>query len=152
LGKMKKIIVGLLFLLYSLTALAGLTDDWWVVATVHSFHTNRTAGYNENNFGIGLEKKLTENLTFGFGEYRNSIWNNSTYIGFMYTPFHLWGLKAGAMMGLINGYSSDVNAYSPLLIPALVYEKNKWGINAIFVPPITSVDSGVVGFQVKYKW
>lgn len=137
----------LALMLFATYASAG---ELWLDVPVASYHTDRSKNYNETNYGLGLEYRLNEEVSLGVGRYYNSIRSWSNYIGATYTPFSLGPVKLGVVGGIINGYDSFGGGYFPVIIPTAVIEGKRMGINIVAAPPIKD-NSGVIGFQLKFK-
>lgn len=79
-----------------------------------SYHSNRAANYNEQNYGVGIRHYVDTAKPFSYatvGTYTNSERNTSTYVGIGWE----WAVsvaKVGVSTGLITGYSTaDVIPY-----------------------------------------
>jgi hypothetical protein len=111
----------------------------YAVATLTSYHFDRDAGYNERNFGLGLER------SFGDASVSAGYWNNSrsktTLYGlFGYTPWHLGPVKLGAAVGGVTGYNCGAH-----VCPAgALLVQNDW-----FNLAVTPV---AVALQVKWRF
>lgn len=121
----------------------------WLVLTVGSRHHKR--GYNEHNWGLGIEAPMSERTRFLAGYYQNSFDRRTIYAGagwcaFKAPDFLISGadLCLGGMAGMFSGYDRK-----PVFLaaPVISYEyKNKIGLN---IGPILPT---VVGFQVKARF
>lgn len=120
---------------------ADPAGDDWLVLTVGSRHSSR--GYNEHNWGLGIEHGFNDNWRGVFGTYRNSYYRQTVYVGAMYQPWRVLGWRVGGATFLASGYDRR-----PVLIPfpSLSYEQKDWGLN---LGPILPT---VVGFQVKFRY
>lgn len=126
-------------------------EGLWLTAAAKSFHMDRSAHYNEHNYGVGLEYQFNSDLAVVAGEYKNSFFNKSKYFGVLFTPFSAGPFKAGVLAGEITGYIlKDPRAYGPVVIPTIVWEGKRVGVNMVFVPPVGN-GTGVFGFQLKVK-
>lgn len=142
------VIVGLVLLLLAVNAMA--CD--YATMFVRSYHFDRNPEYNENNLGLGCEAVLSDNWRAAAGVYRNTHYKTSGYAGAAYTPLSAGNWKFGAFVGLITGYGKPVI----LPLPLVSYERDRWGLNLLIVPPTKKTvdgktEGGVVGFQVKWK-
>lgn len=127
-------------------------DGLWLTAAVRSYHMDRSAHYNEHNYGLGLEYQLNRDIALVAGEYKNSFYNKSTYYGVLYTPFSAGPFKAGVMAGEISGYVLQTpRKYGLIVVPTIVWEGERFGANVIFVPPLGN-GTGVFGLQLKAKF
>src|SRR5258708_8867969 len=121
------------------------------IATLKSYHEDRSHGYNEHNLGVGLQLQVHEDLAFMAGEYKNSFFHQSNYIGIMYTPFHRDNWSMGGLLGDVTGYDPD-NLKRPqwAAVPLVVYKQDGWLVNVPFVPPLRK--QGIVAVQVGLKF
>lgn len=144
----------LLVLLLAVCGGASAGDDrqTWGVATVGSYHFDRSHGYCENNFGLGLEHG-TSSVRFIAGTYMNSFCRSSNYLGVIVSPLEFQALGAsvrlGAAIGGVTGYYAKRAAFGA--VPIIGIERGGYGANIMFVPPIGGV-SGVVGLQFKARF
>lgn len=109
--------------------------ETWVSVMGASYHTDREAGYNEKNPGVGIEQG-DKNLRAVLGYYRNSLNRDTFYLGVSNTPIHIGGFNFGYTAGLASGYPNQ----APLFAGALVtYERNGYGANLIAAPAMPGV-------------
>lgn len=106
-----------------------------LVLHVASYHRNREAGYNEENYGIGIRAN-----GIAAGVYRNSIRKTSVYAGFAAQLFEYQGLSFTVLGGLVTGYEHKVSA---MLVPEVGWRRNGYGVLMNYVPE-TSLTSEVV--------
>ena len=120
------------------TSAAG--DDW-LVFTIGSRHHKR--GYNEHNWGVGIEHGVTDNWRAVAGTYRNSFYRQTLYAGAIYLPLRVGDWRVGAAASLVSGYVQH-----PVLVafPFISYEQKDWGLN--FGPILPTV----VGIQFKLRY
>ena len=114
-------------------------DDWLVV-TIGSRHHKR--GYNEHNWGAGIEHGINEDWRAIAGIYRNSFYRSTVYAGATYHPLRFGDWHAGGAIFLASGYERR-----PVVLPfpSVSYEQKNWGLN--FGPILPTV----IGVQVKFK-
>ena len=151
---LRNVLIGLIFgiVIGMIACPRAKAVEVYSVTTVRSYHTDRSAGYNENNLGVGLEVKLNSTWAVVGGEYKNSFRNISHYYGLAITPFDSGHWHAGILVATVSGYdSSDIHTFQPVIIPLVTYERNNWGINSVIAPPLFG-RSGVAGFQLKFKF
>jgi len=135
----------------------------WVVATVGSYHFDRTNEHNERNLGIGIEQDIARDTRFVAGRVKNSEWHYSNYLGAAFDPIRITEhLRFGAMVGVINGYSNEVrwtadkgsndshDAYFPIIVPRASYEISSVGGNLLYMP--RSQNRGVLVLQLKFMF
>lgn len=127
-------------------------EGLWLTMAVKSYHMDRSAGYNEKNYGVGLEYQFNPDISVVAGEYKNSFFNKSTYYGVLYTPFVAGPVKVGILAGEISGYIlKDPRAYGPIAVPTIVWEGERFGANLVVVPPMGN-GTGVFGLQLKVRF
>lgn len=152
-----KTLAKILLLLLAVAALAvplssiadetGITPerDTWLVVTVGSRHHKR--GYNEHNWGLGLEHGVSEYWRLVVGTYKNSFYRDTIYLGAMYTPFSFAAAGGTVRLGGAVLYASGYEPQPVVLpFPMIAYEQKHWGLN---VGPILPT---VVGFQLKLRY
>jgi hypothetical protein len=130
--------------------MSGRASDW-ATATVRSYHMERK-GYEEQNYGLGVETEVTQRLRLALGFYRNSERRDSVYGAVVYCPVSVrWGNWRGCgMAGGVTGYNDTV---APLAGAVLSYEGKVWGANLLILPNKRGdFTEGVLAFQVKHKW
>lgn len=121
---------------------AAAHAETWVSVMGASYHTDRAAGYNETNPGIGIEQG-DANLRAVLGYYRNSLSRDTFYLGLSHTPIRIGGIGIGYTAGLASGYPNQ----APLFVGALVsYERSGYGVNLIAAPALP----GTV-FTIQFK-
>ena len=116
----------------------------WATFTVGSRHHKR--GYNEHNYGFGLEAGFAPRWRAVGGWYRNSFYRRSIYYGVGYCAAH-YDVAGGHLCFDLNAWM--VSGYEdkplPVVFPALTYERGRFGIN---IGPILPT---IVGLQLKCK-
>jgi hypothetical protein len=123
----------------------------WVNIGGISHHFDRSKNFNENNFGIGIEYELNEDVAFAVGRYKNSIRNTSHYAAIAYTPLHLGNFSLGVAAGTVDGYYFNNGGFIPMAMPMASYETKHFGVNAMFVPKMKDISS-VVALQFKERF
>jgi hypothetical protein len=123
----------------------------WVNFGGVSYHFDRDRGFNEKNFGIGLEYEFNKDWSLAVGQYRNSIDRTSHYAAVTYTPFHAGNFSFGAAAGTVDGYYFRNGGFIPMAMPMATYETKHFGLNALYVPKMKDISS-VVGLQFKVKF
>lgn len=134
----------------SLPAIAQDNSLWLNVGAV-SKHFDESRGYNENNQGLGLEYRLSQNTSILGGVYYNSLRHNTSYLSVNYQPFHYGGWKLGAAIGFMDGYPALANGGAFFAaIPMLSYEGSRFGVNLGAIPTTPQVQ-GMVMAQLKIR-
>jgi hypothetical protein len=155
-------ILSFLLLLNLKTAFAEESAEWglssskyWISTGFLSYHTNRKAGYNEKNTGVGFEYQLNEESGLALGHYRNSVRRQTTYVQYVYTPFRIGNVRIGGAVGLVNGYPLLRDGkFAPALLPVVsttfkVFDRNV-GFNTVYIPSIVPNVDGALAFQFKF--
>jgi len=95
-----------------------------------SYHVNRAANYNEENYGFGVRHYVDDKYTYDYltaGTYDNSEDNTSNYLGIGFEwPVGIFTL--GIKAGVITGYS--LGSVLPFVVPVIKYKN----IGLVFAP------------------
>lgn len=125
----------------------------WLQTGFMSYHLDRQQtherNFREQNYGIGLEHKLSENSSLSVGYYRNSIDKDSFYAAYAYQPLKAGPVKIGAMAGVVTGYPLNNGGPIPMVLPLASIEGKRMGVNLTYVPKLKDVSS-VVALQFKF--
>ena len=117
----------------------------WVSVTVGSYHANRDRGYNEFNYGVGIERDLPwDKWRFAGGFYRNSYDRTTWYTLGVREVLTYGNWKLGVAAGGVTGYTSG--RVDSIVAPILAWEGKRYGVNVFPLTP------SVVGFQFKAKF
>lgn len=137
-------------LLISTTAYAG---DYWGTVTLASYHVNPLRdGYNEKNFGAGVEYQDGDLLVTA-GGYRNSFNRNSAYAMIGGLPINFGPFRIGGVVGLVNGYPRMNNGgIVPAAAGVIALEGEQAGVNLIIIPGIKEKTPLTIAVQVKVKF
>ena len=131
---LRGVLVGWVSLLIGIAAvglLAKALSQTYAVATITSWHFDREKDYNENNLGLGLEHRLSENWSVSTGFFRNSFYRNTNYLFAGYTPIEISGWRAGVVMGGVTGYEEGM---SPWFTGVATRDFGRIGINIVLSP------------------
>jgi hypothetical protein len=140
--------------------------DWcssglWVDAMIGSLHVNPQSEVEGFNPGLGVECWISPGWAVTAGGFRNSLRRGSWYGGGIWAPeFAHWGfVRLAAMAGIISGYNYDGwgfgpnHSIGPVVVPVVMVEYRRVGVNFILVPPIPSSDLPfTVGFQLRVRF
>jgi hypothetical protein len=129
----------------------SIAGDTWIASSVTSYHFDRSAGYNERNWGVGIERGIAPDVRLIAGVYRNSLYRESTYAGASWTPFAAGPVRLGVLAGVVDGYKADHGRFVPIAMPLVTYEIGRAGANLIYLPHYKD-DGGVIGLQLKYRF
>jgi len=122
----------------------------WAVATLTSYHFDRSVEHNERNLGLGLERGTREaRLIAGF--YDNSNHHLSIYAGGALTPIQIGQAGLGLLAGMVNGYKPHERRFGPLVAPTLTFDVKDLGFNIVGAPRLLG-HKGVLALQVKGKF
>ena len=114
-------------------------DGVYGVATLRSYHFDRTPKRNENNLGLGLEIQKGD-WSGAVGYYNNSFERTTVYGLAGYTPYRICDWHVGATFGLASGYNL------PLFLAAVATRDfGRFGINIAASVPAVAV-------QVKWRF
>jgi hypothetical protein len=67
--------------------------------------------------------------------YENSYKRTAVLAAATYTPIHVFGLKAGGVLGIVSGYPEYNYHFGPVATGVVKYEGEKYGVNLIVLPP-----------------
>lgn len=132
----------------AMVAMQGRAETW-VVLNGLAQHLDR-GGYCNNHVtkGLGLEQNGWQ-----IGFYDNSNCQLSAYAAKSWLPLYLQfsdsRVRAGVIVGAVSGYA-DVPL--PAVGLAATYERERWGANLIFIPPMSESSVGVLWLQGKVRW
>lgn len=123
----------------------------WLNVGGFSRHFDRQSGHNENNLGLGLEYRTSDELSFMAGSYHNSVRKNTHYAAVNWQPWSMGSFKLGAAVGLMNGYPA-MNRGGTFFaaLPMATYEGRRFGVNIGLIPSMKDVDGAVI-LQFKMR-
>lgn len=127
----------------------AIASETSLVISGISYHFERAKKYNEQNFGLGLEHRLSENWRAGAGWYRNSFYRTSWYAGATYAPLAIGPVRLGMSLGVVTGYYKDPDRVLPMVVPTLSVEGGGWGANMVVMPPSKQTGGGGIAMQLK---
>ena len=118
-----------------------VTAETYVQVNGASVH-NRP-GFNEFNYGAGIEQTISKNWTIAGGWYRNSEYRSSTYGYARYSVYQdgPWDLGIGA--GVVTGYNSYKVA--PMAFPEVCYSY----LCAIAIPQVNSTGASALALHLR---
>jgi hypothetical protein len=139
-----------ILLIVAVGALGKAFSCDWLVASVASHHYGKGSDkdYEQRNWGLGCEHRLTKNLDFVAGFYRNSVRIDSTYVGVVYAPLRFEMLRFGLATILVSGYEREPIKAA---FPVASIEGRRMGANLLLVPQ-TSSNVGAIGLQLKVRF
>jgi len=127
------------------------TSQLWLNVGGFSRHFDRNRGFNEHNFGLGIEYRTSPSLSYMAGSYYNSVRKNTTYAAVNWQPWSVGSLKVGAAIGLMNGYPAmNSGGHFFAALPMASYEGRRFGVNLGLIPSIKNIDGAVI-LQFKVR-
>jgi hypothetical protein len=132
---MKKIILLFLLLMTNVQATTYLQ--------INGVSLHDSPGFNEFNYGAGIEQTISDNWTIAAGWYKNSEYKGSAYTYGRYSFYKTesWDLGVGA--GVVTGYKK-MNVM-PMFFPEACYKY----ICGIFLPKISQDGANALGFHLR---
>ena len=103
-------------------------NEWWINPGFVSSHFDRSAGYNNANWGGGVEYRFLTTSSLTAGRFYNSDREYSNYAGIYWQPLAIGPIQCGAVIGGFNGYSKTNNGgWFAAVLPALTIERKRLG-------------------------
>jgi hypothetical protein len=100
-------------------------------------------GYNQFNYGGGIEQTVSENWSVAGGWYRNSEYRGSTYAYARYSVYKNGPWDLGVGIGAVTGYK--VMPVVPMAFPEVCYGY----LCGLFLPQVEPSGASVVGLHLK---
>ena len=145
---MKKIWFALWVAMATPATFAGV----WVNPGFYSHHFDQNKNLQNHNLGFGVEVNLSPVYSLTAGVFDNSDRATSRYVGAYVMPFQMGALKAGAAVGMFDGYPKMRNGgWFPAAVPTLAIEGPRLGLNISFVPKVADKLNSAVSFQFKFN-
>ncbi len=113
----------------------------YLTVTLASYHFNRDRQYNERNFGLGIERRLSDDWSVSTGFYKNSFYRDSLYALASYTSARLAGWRLGVVFGGVTGYNDGL---CPWVTGLATRDFGGFGINVV-------LGTAGVALQAKYS-
>ena len=110
---------------------------------VNGVSAHDRTGYNEFNYGAGLEQGITDRWTVAAGWYRNSEYSGSTYAYGRYAFYKKGKWDIGVAVGAVTGYQRA--AVVPMAFPEVCYG---WACTLI-LPRVDSNSANAIGFRLR---
>jgi hypothetical protein len=109
-------------------------------------------GYEEQNYGIGIETDVSQRIRLALGVYRNSERSDSAYAAAVYCPMTLRS-ASWRLCGLAGGVTGYNDSVAPLAGLVTSYEGKEWGVNFLILPNKRGdFTAGVVAMQLKRRF
>lgn len=123
-------------------------EEWWITMPFASNHKSDKP-YEENNWGLGIEYRLTDVWSLSAVTYRNSFSRTSTCLGGGYAPqqlrltIHSVQIRLSMLAALCSGYAEHL-VFIPA--PVLGIEIDRaWGLDILLTDEVK-------GFTMKYRF
>ncbi len=127
-------------------------NDVWIDSGFYSYHFDRNANLQSNNYGLGAEYHFSTVSAVTAGRFYNSDRAYSNYAGLYYQPLALGPLHLGVVAGGFNGYPHMKNGnWFLAAIPMASAEWGRFGLNITVVPTLKDRLYGAVSVQLKVK-
>ena len=142
-------------LVLALTVMAAVPAAWadiWINPGFYSHHFDTSKNLNNNNHGFGVEATITDMYSLTAGVFENSDRATSHYVGAYVMPFRVGALKAGAAVGVFDGYPKmHEGGWFPAVVPTMAIEGRRVGLNISFIPKVGDRVNSALSFQVKFN-
>ena len=127
-------------------------SELWLNAGFYSFHFQKDKGFNNNNFGPGVEYRYSTVSSVTFGAFDNSDNHTSRFAGWYWQPLGLGPVRLGAVVGAMDGYRKmNAGGWFLTAIPAVSVEYKNIGANVLIVPNYKDSLHGAIYLQLKLK-
>jgi hypothetical protein len=100
-------------------------------------------GYNEFNYGAGVEHTVAKDWTIAGGWYRNSEYSGSTYAYGRYAVYKKNSWDIGVAVGAVTGYQRA--AVVPMAFPEVCYG---WACG-LMLPRVDSTGANAIGVRLR---
>jgi hypothetical protein len=127
-------------------------SELWINPGLYSVHFQRDKGFNDNNFGFGVEYRYSTVSSVTAGVIDNSDRRTSHYAGWYWQPVSLGPVRLGGVVGVIDGYPKfHDGGWFPAVLPAASVEYKRVGLNVLVIPTYKDRVHGAISFQLKLK-
>jgi hypothetical protein len=124
----------------------------WLSTGFKTWHFDNGLGLNGHNPGWGGEYRYSTTLAVTGGQFYNSDWHTSNYLGGLWHPLAVGPFRFGIYAGLFDGYPRMQNGgVFAALAPVISAEYGRIGANLIIVPTIQDRLYGGISLQLKLK-
>jgi hypothetical protein len=110
---------------------------------VNGISLHDQSGFNEINYGAGLEQGITDRWTIAGGWYYNSDYRGSTYAYGRYAFYKKNAWDIGVAMGAVTGY--EPYPVAPTLFPEVCYSY----FCAVALPRVKATGANAIGFRLR---
>jgi len=133
---MKKILFVFLLLLTNLPSAQTYVQ-------VNGISVHDRSGYNEFNYGGGIEQTVNQDWSIAGGWYRNSEYRGSTYTYGRYNVYKNESWNIGIGIGAVTGYHRMT--VLPMAFPEACYS---W-LCAVAFPRVEATGANVIGLRLR---
>lgn len=128
------------FLALTFLVSAAQAQTW---VQVNGFSVHDRPGYNDFNWGGGLEQAVTDRTSVAAGWYRNSEYSGSAYAYGRYSIYkqHRWDV--GIALGAVTGYQRA--SVLPMAFPEVCYG---W-VCSLFVPQVDANGASALAVRLR---
>ena len=110
---------------------------------VNGISLHDQSGFNEINYGAGLEQGITDRWTVAGGWYRNSDYRGSAYVYGRYAFYKKNAWDIGVAIGAVTGY--EPYPVAPTLFPEVCYSY----FCAVALPRVKDTGANAIGFRLR---
>ena len=123
----------------------------YVAPGMNSYHFNRDAGYNNENWGLGFQYDPNNVYSANWGRFINSENDWSNYVTGTWYPLMYKKIRVGILAGAFDGYKKEKNGGWFLAgMPIINYRQGRWGVNIAAVPSYKNRIHGAFIIQFLY--
>jgi len=126
-----------------ITALVATTALGETYIQINGASLHDRPGYNQFNYGVGIEQTVTENWNVTAGWYRNSEYRGSAYAYGRYSIYRNGPWDLGIGVGAVTGYQRMT--VLPMAFPEVCYSY----LCTLFLPRVEPTGANVVGFHLR---
>lgn len=127
-------------------------NETWIDSGFYSYHFDRNANLNSNNYGLGAEYRFSTVNALTAGRFFNSDRAYSNYAGLYYQPVAIGPFHLGAVVGGFNGYPHMKDGrWFLAAVPMVSAEWQRVGLNVAIVPTLKDRLYGAISVQLKIK-
>lgn len=124
----------------------------WLSPGIWSHHFDRSAGYREDNWGIGVQADLAHDISLMGGNFINSDRTRSHYAGAMWLPLELGFARLGLYGGAFDGYPHMRDGdWFLAAMPVASLRYGPVGVNLTLVPNYGNRLHGAVAAQFIFR-
>ena len=113
--------------------------DVLISPAIFSYHFEDKETLNNDNYGVGLQFDLKNNLSVNIGQFKNSDYRNSNYLTSTYYFHTVSDFKLGVLVGGFDGYPNENSGnFFLAALPVINYKKKYFQLNFSYVPKINN--------------